>query len=170
MLKKQVRLAVCRSLWIVGLVLAGQSVQAKNLNQRLGIGFKNNTSVSVPSLAVQYYPSAEYALTGGVGMDTEKDNSKFQLHVGAKKMMFLGTEQNMNFFFGGQIGTLTNEVASTKETGVEIQAVIGGEFFFQGLDSLSFTFEAGVGMSNLDSARFRTIGNDPFKAGILFYF
>lgn len=143
---------------------------AKNLNQRLGIGYKNNTSIDVPSLAVQYYPNAEYALYSSIGMDTKKDFSKFQLSVGAKKNLFMGTESNMNFFFGGQIGTLTDEVAGEKDSGMEVQALFGAEFFLPGLESLSFTFEAGLGMSTLDSARFRTVGNDPFRAGILFYF
>lgn len=153
-----------------GLLTGATVAQAKNLNQRLGVGYKNNTIIDVPSIAVQYYPTAEYALYSSLGIDTQKDNSKFQLNVGAKRNLFMGTEPNMNFFVGGQVGTVTDEVAAKKESGMELQAFVGAEFFLPGLESLSFTFEAGLGMSTVDSARFRTLGNDPLRAGILFYF
>lgn len=142
--------------------------QAKELLHRLGVGFKDNTSVSIPSLALSYFPSSDFAMTGGLGLDTKKDNSKFQTHVGVRRIVF--KEENMNFFFGGQVGLITDEVAGDKNSGYEIDALIGGEFFLSGLDSLGFTFEAGMGVASVKDVRFRTIGNDPFRAGIVFYF
>jgi len=153
---------------ILSLCFMGFSAQAKELQRRLGVGLKDNTSVSIPSVAVAYYPVSEMGLTGGLGIDTQKDNSKFQLHVGLRRILF--KEEHMNFFFGGQVGLITNEVNSDKNSGYEINALFGGEFFIPGLDSLGFTFEAGMGVASVKDVRFRTIANDPFKAGIIFYF
>lgn len=152
----------------IAILFLSSTVQAKELLHRLGVGFKDNTSVSIPSLAVSYFPASDFAITGGLGLDTKKDNSKFQANVGLRRIVF--KEENMNFFFGGQVGLITDEVAGDKNSGYEINALIGGEFFLSGLDSLGFTFEAGMGVASVKDVRFRTIGNDPFRAGIVFYF
>ena len=55
-------------------------------------------------------------------------------------------------------------------TGFEIAALVGGEFFIHGLDSLGFNFETGVGITNVKKVRFRTLGDHIFRAGMFFYF
>jgi hypothetical protein len=47
---------------------------------------------------------------------------------------------------------------------------VGGEFFLNGLDSLGFTFETGVGVTNVKKVRFRTVGDSFVSAGMVFYF
>ena len=49
-------------------------------------------------------------------------------------------------------------------------ALFGTEFFFTGLDNLAFTFEGGIGVASVKDVRFRTIADDPFRAGLVFYF
>ena len=74
---------------------------------------------------------------------------------------------------GGQLGLVSVEdnVSGDTESGFELGGFAGAEFFFTGLDSLGFSFEAGVGVSTLTSdVRFRTVADSPLRAGITFYF
>lgn len=152
------------------LMLGFNIAQAKDLTSRLGVGIKNNTALSLPALAAVYYPSPEYGFTGGAGIDTQKDSSRFTVNAGVRRILF--REDHMNFYFGGQLGMVNYEMGTPveKQSGFELNAIFGGEFFLTGLDSLAFTFEGGVGVSSLKEVRFRTIADDPFRAGIVFYF
>jgi hypothetical protein len=143
-------------------------VHAKDLSNRLGIGIKNNNSVDLPAIAAVYYPNADVGFTGSLGVDTQDNESKFAANAGIRKILF--REDHMNFYYGGQVGLVNFESSGNKESGFELNVVFGGEFFFAGLDSLGFSFEGGVGLSSLDKTRFRTVGDDPLKAGLIFYF
>ncbi|WP_413587507.1 organic solvent tolerance protein [Bdellovibrio sp. HCB274] len=159
---------------LVFAVLTGVSVaEAKDLTNRLGVGVKSHSTLDLPELAVVYNPSSEIQVTGGLGIDTQKDQSKFAVLAGVRRTVF--KEQNMNFYMGGTIGLLNWEELNDagtreKQSGFELDAVFGGEFFFTGLESLGFTFEGGVGVISADNVRFRTIADSPFRAGIIFYF
>lgn len=150
------------------ILLAAAQAEAKDLTSRLGVGIKNNTSRELPALAAVYWPNADVAFTGGLGIDTRKDESAMTVNAGARRILF--REDNMNFHFGGQLAMVNYETAGVKESGFELNAVAGAEFFFGGLDSLAFTFEGGVGVASLKEVRFRTIADHPFRAGLLFYF
>lgn len=150
------------------LIAFAGNVDAKELVNRLGVGVKKNTSLDLPELAAVYYSVPDIAFAGGLGIDTQKDYSKFAFNVGVRRVVF--KEDNMNFYMGGALGMVNFETAGRKESGFELNALFGGEFFFSGLDSLAFTFEGGVGVISTDNVRFRTIGDGPFNAGIIFYF
>lgn len=142
---------------------------AKDLTHRFGLGIKNNTSQSLPSVAVVYHPTLDFAFTGGFGIDTKKDYSAFQINAGVRKVIF--TESNLNFYTGAQAGLVNFENPTDgKKSGFEIMALFGTEFFFTGLDNLAFTFEGGIGVASVKDVRFRTIADDPFRAGLVFYF
>ncbi|MEK6772339.1 MAG: organic solvent tolerance protein [Bdellovibrionota bacterium] len=158
--------AICLFLGL--LVSQSHVVYGKELENRLGIGIKNNTSQDLPALAGVYYPNKEIGFTGGLGIDTQKDNSKFTFNVGIRKIIF--RENQMNFYFGGQAGIANYEIAADKQNGFELSAIFGAEFFMTGLDSLAFTFEGGAGMASLREVRFRTIADHPLRAGMIFYF
>lgn len=150
------------------LVLFGSFVEAKDLTNRLGVGFRNSNSVNLPAIAAVYYPNADIGLVGSVGVDTLEDNSKFAANFGIRRILF--REDNLNFYYGGQAGLVNYEFSGDKQSGFELNVVFGAEFFLPGLDSLSLSFEAGAGLASLDETRFRTIGDDPFRAGLIFYF
>lgn len=160
---KNVALALC--LVTMSFVMP---VQAKELTNRLGVGVKSHTALNLPQLAAVYYLAPDLSVAGGLGIDTQKDESKFAFSAGLRRVVF--KEDNMNFYMGGSVGVLNYETAGEKESGFELNALFGGEFFFTGLDSLAFTFEGGVGVISVDEVRFRTIGDGPFSAGIVFYF
>ena len=146
----------------------GMSTFAKEMPQRLGIGIKDNISRSLPSLAIVYHLDGNSALTGGFGLDTEKDNSSIQFNAGVRYVIF--QEKNMHFYSGGQLGYLNYETAGTKNSGIEFNLVCGAAFFFEGLENVGWTIEGGFGVSTAKNTRVRTIGDNPFKAGMIFYF
>ncbi|MCM2352370.1 MAG: organic solvent tolerance protein [Pseudobdellovibrio sp.] len=144
-------------------------VSAKEMPQRLGVGIKNNTSESLPSLAAVYHLNGLTAVTGGVGVDTQKDNSKFQINAGIRHVIF--HENQLHYYAGGQLGLVTFEdPIDGKENGFEANFLMGVEFFFTGLENVGFSFEGGLGLSSVKDTRIRTLADDPFRAGIIFYF
>ncbi len=157
------------SLILCSIFLLGATVEAKDLTHRLGIGFKNNTSQDLPSLALVYYPSASLGFTAGVGLDTKKDYGSFQAMAGGRYLVY--AEPNMNFFTAAQAAVVSYEnPIDGKKNGVEFAALFGVEFFLAGLENLGFTFEAGASLSTVNNTRIRTVGDDPFRAGLIFYF
>jgi hypothetical protein len=155
--------------FLLGLLLLLPQVSlAKDMATRLGIGFRNSYAIDLPSVASIYYPNPDWGLVGALGIDTQTDNSKFAFSVGVRKLIF--KEDNMNFFMGGNLGMISNEEAGHSSSGFELNGIVGGEFFFAGLDSLGFNFETGIGVDNADKVRFRTIADHFFRAGIFFYF
>lgn len=145
------------------------AAHAIDMTHRLGVGIKDNLSKSLPSLAIVYYPTAEFAFTAGLGLDTQKNNSAMQINAGVRRIIFY--EQNLNFYMGGQAAVVTYEDPTNgKQNGYELNAILGTQFFFQGLENLGFSFETGVGVVSLGEVRFRTLAIDPLHAGIIFYF
>lgn len=143
--------------------------QAKDLSSRLGVGYRNSlVTMSLPSVAIFYYPSLDYSVFGSLGVDTEDNNSKFAFAGGVRRIIF--KEENMNFFGGGTVAMVNQEVASSKDSGYEVAAVVGGEFFLPGLESLGFNFETGMGITTVKKTRFRTLGDSFVNAGVVFYF
>lgn len=146
------------------------SATAKDLGNRLGLGYKDQFSNNVPGIAIQYYPDREFGLAAVLGLDTAQDNSKFGLMLKAMRVVF--EEDNMNFYMGGGAGLISTETsANNNQSGFELNGFAGVEFFLAGLDSLGFSLETGVGISSIESeTRFRTIGDSPLRAGATFYF
>lgn len=153
---------------VLVLALACSMGEAKELTNRLGVGVKKNTALNLAELAAVYYPVSDMAFAGGLGVDTQKDASKFSANAAVRRLVF--KEANMNFYMGGSVGLVNFETGGNKESGFELNALFGGEFFLTGLDSLGFTFEGGVGIVSADNVRFRTLAEGPFSAGIIFYF
>lgn len=154
---------------LVASTFLAQSASAKDLTNRLGIGYKNQFGVELPGIALQYFPGPELGLSAVVGVDTEEDASRFGAMVKLQRIIF--QEDNLNFYLGAGAGLLSNEVAGENESGFELLAFGGAEFFFAGLENLGFSFEFGPAITSLSSnVRFRTFGHSPLNAGITFYF
>lgn len=144
-------------------------VHAKDLTSRLGLGYSEQFSTELPSVALRYWPDPKFGLGAALGVDTEDDNSRFGFMVRLYRIIF--TEDNMNFYMGTGAGLISIETANDNNSGFELNGFFGGEFFLPGLDSLGFSFEAGVGVTSISSeVRFRTIGDSVMKAGVTFYF
>ena len=152
---------------------ASVTAQAKSLNHRLGVGYKNQFLADIPSLAGQYYASDNTAFNAALGIQSGSNASKFGLMARVNHVVF--PEEHMNFYLGAGLGTYNTSVTtagnSVSDSGVEIDGYVGSEFFLPGLDSLAFYFEAGIGVvSGSNGVIFRTFGQSPLQAGMLFYF
>lgn len=149
-------------------IFIGTGAHAKDLSSRLGVGYRDAFPIGLPALAMHYYPNSDVGIVGALGVDTAEFNSRFGLLVGVRKIIF--KEDNLNFFGGGNFSLLTVEVAGIKESGYELSGVVGSEFFLSGLDNLGFNVETGVAVTSLGKVRFRTLGDNFLRAGIIFYF
>ena len=148
------------------------NLYAKDLTNRLGFGYSDQFSIDLPSVMAMYYPNPDTGLSAALGVNTEDDASKFGLSFKYYKIIF--PEDNMNFYMGGVLALVSNETNSgsgtTTNSGYELGGFIGAEYFLQGLESLGFRFEAGLGIVSQDSGVvFRTLGQHPLKAGMIFY-
>lgn len=163
-----------RNLPLFSSVLAGLffalalPAHAKNMDSRLGVGFRDAFPFQLPAIAMQYYPNSGFGVTGALGIDTQENDSKFGLQLGVRKRIF--EEDQLNFYMGGSFSLLTREVGASKNSGYELAATIATEFFLTGLENLGFNLETGVAVSNLDKVRFRTVGDSFLRAGVIFYF
>lgn len=151
-----------------GVLAFAPTVHAKDLTSRLGVGFRNSYAFDLPSLAAHYYPTSDMGFVGALGIDTEDQNSKFALSGGVRKIVF--TEDNLNFFMGGVLSMVSKETGGSTDSGFELAALVGAEFFFQGLENLGFNFETGMAVTNVKKVRFRTMGDSFLRAGMIFYF
>lgn len=158
------------SIFAIILVLLGVCIQshAKELNNRLGVGFSDQFSEPMPSLALRYYPEPYLGVGAALGVDTEEDQSKFGFMVRLYRILYV--EDHMNFYMGTSAGIISLEENNDSDSGFELSGYAGAEFFFSELQNLGFSFEVGVGVTSISSeVRFRTIGDHPWKAGITFY-
>lgn len=161
---------------LIATFLISAEAFAVDLTNRLGLGFSQQMgSVDIPMITAHYYPNARFAISGAFGIDTKKDDSKFGALLKVRRVVF--TENQLNFYMGASGGFSSHEELNTgngqieNKSNTEISGIFGAEFFFSGLDSLSFMFETGVGVITGDGGtRFRTLGSHPFSAGIVFYF
>ncbi len=145
------------------------SSEAKDLTNRLGLGYRNQFAADIPGVALQYYPGADLGLSAVMGIDTQKNSSRFGAMAKLHRIIF--HEDNLHFYMGAGAGTLSVETAGVNDSGFELQAFGGCEFFFSGIENLGFSFETGVSVASLSSAvRFRTFGDSPVRAGMTFYF
>ncbi len=157
------------TLLIVIAALVPQLSHAKELPERLGVGYSNQFSEDLPSIAMRYYPDPKLGVGLALGIDTNDGQSKFGFMARLYRIIF--PEDNMNFYMGTGAGIISIEENDTTDSGFELSGFCGAEFFFTGLENLGFSFEAGVGVTSIDSeVRFRTIGDHPMKAGVTFYF
>lgn len=164
---------VIESAFVLSLVIIlfgfSPAAQAKDLTNRLGIGYKSQFGADLPGIAVQYYPGADIGLSATLGVDTQKDNSKFGFMAKLYRIIF--HEDNLNFYMGAGAGLLSEERNGSNESGFELMGYAGAEFFFTGLENLGFSFEAGTAITSVSSGvRFRTFGDSPLRAGVIFYF
>src|SRR5262245_47948189 len=144
---------------------------AKDMGSRLGVGYANQFGLDqdLPSIALRYYPNSDYGLMGALGVDTEKNNSRFGCQLKVLKLVF--KEDHLNFYTGAGAGLVSRELNGSTDSGFDLSGFLGAEFFFAGLENLGFKFEAGVGVTSVSSeVRFRTVGDHPLKAGVFFYF
>ncbi|MES2963225.1 MAG: organic solvent tolerance protein [Bdellovibrionota bacterium] len=157
------------ALVLLFIALAPLNAQAKDLSNRLGIGYKNQFGADVPGVAVQYYPGADLGVSATLGVDTQQSSSRFGFMAKLYRVVF--QEDSMNFYMGAGAGLLSQELTGRTDSGFELMGFGGSEFFLPGLENLGFSVEMGVAVTSLSNGvRFRTFGDSPLRAGMIFYF
>lgn len=155
--------------FLIALLFVSGWAEAKDMTNRLGIGYRDQFSTSMPGVAAQYYPGADLGVSGVLAVDTQKDNSRFGMMAKLHRIVF--HEDNLHFYMGAGAGILSVETSGSNQSGFELAAFCGAEYFFSGLENLGFSVETGVDVTSLSSSvRFRTVGDSPLRAGITFYF
>lgn len=160
---------ILKFLMLAGVLLVTQEASAKDLTSRLGVGFKNQSSVELPGIALQYWPGSELGLSASLGLDTQTNNSKFNAMAKIYRVIF--PEDNLNFYMGAGAGMLSVETVGKNESGFELLGFAGVELFIPGLESVGWSFEMGTAITSKSSGTgFRTFGDSPLRAGAIFYF
>ncbi len=143
-------------------------VFGRDLSNRLGLGFVNQFSNSssnrpLPALSAKYGLTKDLHFLAALGVSTTDPTA---LTIGGKVFKNLFYETNLNFYSMAGLAYL-----SERETGIEVLAGVGAEFFIPGLESLGLSFETGLSLSNITgSFALKTIGFSFLHAGIHFYF
>ena len=127
-------------------LLMMSNVEAKDLDTRVGVGV-NNWFASQPSVSIRYalplpVEQQETQVEAVLGFSTDP-SSPSALTIGGRALYAVVVEDNLNVFAGGGAGFLMLNGTGA----LRLQPAMEFQYFFMGLDNLSFT--AGVGM-NID--------------------
>ena len=162
--KKLLWVALC---WVAISGPLGVSASfARELEGRLGVGYNSEFGypLGIPGISAKYGLTREMAVefVGGVAT-TSPASSVF----GVKLFRNLFYENHLNFYFMGG-GAL---LSVTGNSGTELLAGVGAEFFIPGVDSLGLAVETGLSFGNSSGTyAIKTLGVSFLNAGIHFYF
>lgn len=159
-----------KKILILLLVLLPTLSMAADLRGRLGVGATNQLANGLPALSFKMQQSKTLAMGGILGFRSDKDNTLYG--IGAKLYRIIFDEPQLNFYMAGLFATQSYMDGAKVKNGTQIDATLGSEFHFAGLESLGFSFEFGVSVRNTDPARGRsieTLGDNFLKAAVHFY-
>lgn len=154
-------------LWL-GSVFFSLTSAAASLSGRWGAGVSIHDFHTLPSLTLRYYPVARLATSFHLGFNTNDTNGATL--VGAKAQHMVNIEENLNFYVGAGLFHLSERMGpGTSSSGLEMDALVGAEFFLPGLPNLGIQFETGIACRSVGSTTFRTIGSGFLGYGIYYY-
>lgn len=134
-----------RSLLLLTLLLLPSIAQAKDLRNRLGVGFDNQFG-QYPALSLRYgLPAKNSAFNVQTELDAgflaDSDNSTVDgLYTGARLLWAFSVEDNMNLYAAAGAGALIDE----NNTAFRVMPGLSAEFFTFGLENLGFSAEWGL--------------------------
>jgi hypothetical protein len=137
---------------------------ARELHGRIGLGYNSQYSASIPGISVKYGLTKDLHLNGVLGFAT---SSPAQTLFALKGLQNIFTEVNLNFY--GLLGAAY--ISGNARSSYEVLGGFGSEFFIPGLESLGFSVELGLSLTNISgSTVLKTMGAHFLNAGIHFYF
>lgn len=137
---------------------------------RLGIGMSNQVVTGIDAISMKLQKSRSLALGGLIGLDSSSESSKYAL--GLKLYRNIYEEPQLNFYTALSAIMFTYKSPTEDKTlnGYQVEGTFGSEFSFQGLESLGFSFEFGLGLTNNnDRTSLKTMGHNMIKSAIHFY-
>ncbi len=141
---------------------------AASLIGRLGIGASNQLTTGMDVISFKLQRNRSSAMGGVFGLDSSSEGMNYAL--GLKGYKYIYEEPQLNFYssLAGYIFTYEDENNDTKQ-GYQVDGTFGAEFSFQGLESIGFSFEFGLGMHKYRETHFKTIGYNVIASAIHFY-
>jgi hypothetical protein len=176
---------------VFAVILPGSAL-AKDLAQRISVGYNQQATagwvggadssltgqfLSSSAISSKYWFDNKLAVEGLFGYYTAKneDVGGWASQIVGKVNYVLNDETNLKFYTGGGLGIIPMKVDYGREeesyTGFLALALLGWEFFFEGLDNLGFDVEVGLQYIDIDTfAQFGTYGGGFGSLGIRYYF
>lgn len=157
---------------ILGIVilLGSQNILAASQAGRLGVGMSNHIVSGIQTLSMKLQRNRAEAVGGIFGLNSSEDGSFYAL--GLKYYRLIYEEPQLNFYSTAAVATFTAKNDDTDETqqGYQVDALFGTEFSFQGLESVGFSFEFGLGMYNYqDKTTIGTQNYNMLRSAVHFY-
>ncbi len=170
----------------------GSLPPAKNLTNRISIGYNKqlnfgiiggenaaiaNTFFNADCVSTKYWATDRIGMEFMVGYFTAKydEVGGWVLDLGGKFLYNLIIEDNMAFYTGAGLGIMPAHIdygeKEENETGFQVGAFVGWEFFFSELPNLGFDVEIGLRYIDIDEyAQLSTFGGAFSMFGIRYYF
>lgn len=154
------------------LLVTGINAHAIDLRGRLGVGATNQLANDLPALSLKLQQSKSFALGGLLGLKSDQDHTLYG--VGIKFYRIIFDEPLLNFYLAGLFATQNywDDQKEKTKTGFQVDATLGSEFHFQGIESLGFSVEFGFSARDVgksEGTSFETLGDNFIKAAIHFY-
>ena len=141
---------------------------AMNLLGRLGVGTTNQVVTGINAISVKLQRNRSTALSGIFGINNSDDSSNYA--VGAKVFRLIYDEPQLNFYSAFSAIMFTYQNDGDTVSGNQIDAGLGAEFSFQGLESIGFSFEFGFSMNKYNGAQnIQSYGHHIVSSAIHFY-
>jgi hypothetical protein len=151
-------------------LVSSPSTLAASQVGRLGVGMSNHIISGLPTISMKLQRNRSSALGGLFGIDSSPDGSFYAL--GLKYFRLIYEEPQLNFYsaLGGAMFTYNNIENDATEQAYQIDGVFGTEFSFQGIESVGFSFEFGIGMNNYQGdTHISTLGYNVVQSAVHFY-
>jgi hypothetical protein len=142
-----------------------------DLRGRMGIGMSNQLANDIPALSIKVQQSKSFALGGILGFQSNQDNTLYG--AGLKFYQIIFDEPQLNFYMAGLLASQSYLDTDQKvQSGYQVDATMGSEFHFAGLESLGFSLEFGLSVrksSGTHKSSFQTLGDNFLKGAVHFY-
>lgn len=145
------------------------NAHSMNLMGRLGMGLTNQVVTGIDALSFKLQRSRAMALGAIIGLDAGEGDTQYALGVKGYRIIY--DEPQLNFYsaISAIMFTYPDDQGDI-DNGHQIEGSFGTEFSFQGLESVGFSFEFGLGIINQnDTNQIKTIGHQVLTSAVHFY-
>jgi len=134
---------------------------------RMGIGTTNQLANDMPAISFKIMKDASFGIGGVIAFSTSEDEGGHGAGIKVYKLIF--DEPQLQFYASGLAAMIKEKGGQDEGSGFQLDATLGSEFSFQGLDSLGFSFEVGFSMNKTDEMVIETVGYHFIVAALHFY-
>lgn len=158
-----------KSIIIASIVFCiSSSIWARDLSGRLGIGLSQQLKNDLPSIDLKIQRSEAFAL--GLIINARFADTDGGHGIGVKGYRIIFDEPQLNFYLAALAAYINKKTNNISNSGFQFDLTMGSEFHFTGLESVGFSFEAGMSANKVDDElAFETVGNTFVVAAVHFY-